>query len=51
MTTEFTNTKYESLSFRDHVRKRSGMYIGSLQEVENNIWIINKKTNQLEKKY
>ena len=50
MTTEFTNTKYESLSFRDHVRKRSGMYVGSLQEVENNVWILNKDTDTLVKK-
>jgi DNA topoisomerase-2 len=47
---EFTNTKYESLSFRDHVRKRSGMYVGSLQEVENNVWILNKDTDTLVKK-
>jgi DNA topoisomerase-2 len=46
---EFTNTKYENLSYRDHVRLRTGMYVGSKETTENIIWIINKDTKQLEK--
>ena len=49
MTEEFTNTKYENLSYRDHVRLRTGMYVGSKEITENNIWILNQESNQLEK--
>lgn len=50
MTTEFTNTKYSNLTYNQHVRLRTGMYVGSKNPTENNIWIINKDTDQLEKK-
>ena len=50
MTTEFTNTKYSNLTYNQHVRLRTGMYVGSKEMTENNIWIVNKETNQLEKK-
>lgn len=50
MTTEFTNTKYSNLSYNQHVRLRTGMYVGSKEMTENNIWIINKDINKLEKK-
>ena len=49
MSQEFTNTKYENLSYRDHVRLRTGMYVGSKEITENNIWILNQESNQLEK--
>jgi DNA gyrase/topoisomerase IV subunit B len=50
MATEFTNTKYSNLTYNQHVRLRTGMYVGSKEITENNIWIINKDTNKLEKK-
>jgi len=50
MTEEFTNTKYQNLSYNQHVRLRTGMYLGSKEITENTIWIINKETKLLEKK-
>ncbi len=50
MTEEFTNTKYQNLSYNQHVRLRTGMYVGSKEITENTIWIINKETKLLEKK-
>lgn len=49
MAEEFTNTKYENLSYRDHVRLRTGMYVGSKETTENTIWVLNKESNELEK--
>ena len=49
MTEEFTNTEYQNLSYRDHCRLRTGMYVGSKDITENNIWILNKEENKLEK--
>ena len=49
MAEEFTNTQYENLSYRDHCRLRTGMYVGSKDITENNIWILNKEENKLEK--
>ena len=49
MAEEFTNTQYQNLSYRDHVRLRTGMYLGSKIPTENNIWILNKNSNILEK--
>ena len=49
MTEEFTNTKYENLSYNQHVRMRTGMYVGSKEMTENTIWILNKENNKLEK--
>lgn len=50
MTTEFTNTKYSNLSYNQHVRLRTGMYVGSKEMTENNIWIVDKETDTLIKK-
>lgn len=49
MAEEFTNTQYENLSYREHVRLRTGMYVGSKEPTENNIWILNKNEDNLEK--
>ena len=49
MTEEFTNTKYSNLTYNQHVRLRTGMYVGSKEITENNIWILNKETNELQK--
>lgn len=49
MAEEFTNTKYENLSYRDHVRLRTGMYVGSKETTENTLWVLNKESNELEK--
>ena len=49
MTEEFTNTQYENLSYRDHVRLRTGMYVGSKETTENTLWVLNKESNELEK--
>jgi len=49
MTEEFTNTQYQNLSYNQHVRLRTGMYVGSKDITENNIWILNKENNKLEK--
>jgi DNA gyrase/topoisomerase IV subunit B len=49
MTQEFTNTKYQNLSYREHVRLRLGMYLGSKESTENEIWILNKDENKLKK--
>jgi DNA topoisomerase II len=46
---ESIDTKYESLSQREHILKRMNLYLGSKNETENTIWIINKETNKLEK--
>lgn len=50
MSEEFTNTKYSNLTYNQHVRLRTGMYVGSKEMTENNIWIVNKDINKLEKK-
>jgi DNA topoisomerase-2 len=50
MSEEFTNTKYTNLTYNQHVKLRTGMYVGSKEMTENNIWIVNKETNKLEKK-
>ena len=50
MSEEFTNTKYSNLTYNQHVRLRTGMYCGSKNPTENNIWIVNKDINKLEKK-
>ena len=50
MSEEFTNTKYSNLTYNQHVRLRTGMYVGSKEITENNIWIVNKDINKLEKK-
>ena len=47
---ESVDTKYENLSQREHILKRMNLYLGSKNETENTVWIINKDTNQLEKK-
>lgn len=47
MTQEFTNTKYENLSHRDHTRLRMGVLLGSKEATENNIWILNQENNTL----
>ncbi len=49
MAEEFTNTQYESLNYNQHVKLRTGMYVGSKEITENNIWILNKETNELQK--
>ena len=49
MSEEFTNTQYESLSYRDHCRLRTGMYVGSKETTDNTLWILNKDKNKLEK--
>lgn len=49
MVEEFTNTKYQNLSYNQHVRLRTGMYVGSKEMTENTIWILNKEENKLEK--
>lgn len=49
MAEEFTNTQYQNLSYNQHVRLRTGMYVGSKDITENNIWILNKDKNKLEK--
>lgn len=49
MAEEFTNTQYENLSYRDHVRLRTGMYVGSKETTENTLWVLNKDSNELEK--
>ena len=46
---EYVDTKYENLSQREHILKRMNLYLGSKNETENTVWIINKNTNQLEK--
>jgi len=46
---EYIDTKYENLSQREHILKRMNLYLGSKNETENTVWIINKNTNQLEK--
>jgi DNA topoisomerase II len=46
---ESIDTKYENLSQREHILKRMNLYLGSKNETENTVWIINKNTNQLEK--
>jgi len=48
MTQEFTNTKYKNLSYNQHVRLRLGMYLGSKEATENDIWILNKDEDKLE---
>lgn len=47
---EHTGTKYESKTFREHVRLRSSVYVGSKKATENTLWIFNKESNKLEKK-
>jgi DNA topoisomerase II len=47
---EHTGTKYESKTFREHVRLRSSVYVGSKKATENNLWIYNKELKKLEKK-
>lgn len=37
---EHTNTKYESIKFRDHVRLRPSVYIGSRKSTENTQWVV-----------
>lgn len=49
MSEEFTNTQYQNLSYNQHVRLRTGMYVGSKDITENNVWILNKEDNKLEK--
>lgn len=49
MSEEFTNTQYNNLTYNQHVRLRTGMYVGSKEITENNIWVLNKETNKLEK--
>jgi len=46
---EYVDTKYENLSQREHILKRMNLYLGSKNETENTVWIINKNTNKLEK--
>jgi DNA topoisomerase-2 len=46
---ESVDTKYENLSQREHILKRMNLYLGSKNETENTVWIVNKNTNQLEK--
>ncbi len=40
---EHTGTKYESVKFRDHVRLRPNVYIGSKNLTENTQWVINNE--------
>ena len=37
---EHTNTEYESLTFREHVRLRSSTYVGSSKPTETNQWVV-----------
>ena len=46
---ESVDTKYENLSQREHILKRMNLYLGSKNETENIVWVINKNTDQLEK--
>ena len=46
---ESVETEYENLSQRDHILKRMNLYLGSKNETENIVWIVNKDTYQLEK--
>ncbi len=46
---DFIDTKYENLSQREHILKRMNLYLGSKNETENTVWIVNKNNNQLEK--
>ena len=43
---EYTNTKYESIKFRDHVRLRPSVYIGSRKSTENTQWVIIKEESK-----
>ncbi len=46
---EHTGTKYESKTFREHVRLRSNMYIGSKKATENSLWVYNDINGKLER--
>ncbi len=46
---EHTNTKYESIKFRDHVRLRPSVYIGSKNCTENTQWIVSDNCTKLVK--
>ena len=46
---ESVDTQYENLSQREHILKRMNLYLGSKNETENIVWVINKNTDQLEK--
>lgn len=46
---ESVDTQYENLSQREHILKRMNLYLGSKEETENSVWVINRETNQLEK--
>ncbi len=44
---EHTNTTYKSLKFREHVRIRPDMYIGSNLSTENTLWVWDAATSNL----
>lgn len=46
---EHTGTKYESKTFREHVRLRSSGYVGSKKMTENTLWAYNKENNNFTK--
>ena len=46
---DHTGTAYQSLTFREHVRLRSSMYIGSKKSTENTLWVYNKEENNFSK--
>ena len=46
---ESVDTKYENLSQREHILKRMNLYLGSKNETENTVWVVNKETEKLEK--
>lgn len=47
---EHTGTRYESIRFRDHVRLRPNVYIGSKNITENGQWVVDRDNNKLVKK-
>lgn len=49
MTSDKIDIKYKNLSQRDHIRLRMSSYIGSQNETNNKIWILNKDDNSLNK--
>src|SRR3972149_7278980 len=42
--------KYQKLTSLQHVLKRPGMYIGGVEEIENNIWIYNEEFHNITEK-